>query len=91
MSEIVVTPEMMIAVRKSKCHACGRFPWQACQRPSDRACGREFYGTREAIPVIRERQMSMMWPIFYALLLGGVLMSLAVSWLWLCLAKKFGL
>lgn len=45
---IVVTPEMVAAVEKAKCFACGKFPWQRCARPEDRDRGREFEGgTRE--------------------------------------------
>lgn len=46
----VVTPELVKLVEDSRCFSCGNYPYQNCQRPGDKPCGREFEGgTRPAL------------------------------------------
>lgn len=47
---VTVTPAVALAVAKARCFACNRLPWEACPRPADRDCGREWdkTGKREA-------------------------------------------
>jgi hypothetical protein len=39
-----VTPGMVAAVVAARCEGCGRYPFEACNRPPDKACFREHHG-----------------------------------------------
>jgi hypothetical protein len=48
---MIVTPEMVKAVKEATCCSCGAMVYENCQRHPQRDCGREhFGGTRAATP-----------------------------------------
>lgn len=51
---MIVTPEMVEAVKEATCFACGAMVYEDCKRHPQRDCGREFHGgSRAAILTVK--------------------------------------